>query len=98
MCVPSASNEGSLIMMTLADLTELSQPNADKLQRRFGLTAAEARLALEVVRGLRLREAAKALGIEMPMARSQMASIFTKTKTQHQGELVALLSRLTALS
>ena len=85
-------------MMTLVGLTELSQPNADMLQRLFGLTAAEARLALEIARGVRPREAAKALGIEMPMARSQMASIFTKTKTQHQGEFVALLSRLTVLS
>ena len=85
-------------MMTLVGLTELSQPNADMLQRLFGLTAAEARLALEMVRGLRLGEAAKALGIEMPVARSQMASIFGKTGTQHQGEFVALLSRLTVLS
>jgi DNA-binding CsgD family transcriptional regulator len=80
--------------MTLMDQTGLEQPTANRLQRLFGLTAAEARLALEMMRGLRLREAAEALGIEMPMARSQMVSIFVETGTQHQNELVAFLSRL----
>jgi DNA-binding CsgD family transcriptional regulator len=84
--------------MTLVDLTEPPQPSAEVLQKLFGLTAAETELALEIARGLRLREAADALGIEMPMATAQMASIFAKTGTQQQGELVALLSRLTVLS
>ena len=85
-------------MTDAVDPTEPPQPSADMLQRLLGLTAAEVRLALEIMRGLRLREAAKVLGIEMPVARSQMASIFTKTNTQHQSELIALLSRLTASS
>ena len=80
--------------MTLVNQTGLGQPTANRLQRLFGLTADEAKLALEMMRGLRLREAAEALGIEMPMARSQMVSIFVKTGTQHQSELVAFLSRL----
>ena len=96
--VPSASDEGGLTVMTLVDLTEPPQPSAEVLQKLFGLTAAETELALEIARGLRLREAADALGIEMPMATAQMASIFAKTGTQQQGELVALLSRLTVLS
>ncbi len=84
--------------MTLVNQTGLGQPTANRLQRLFGLTADEARLALEMMRGLGLREAAKALGIEMPMARSQMVSIFAKTETRHYGELMVLLSRLTAFS
>ncbi len=87
----------SLTMTTLASLTRPPRLNADKLQRLFGLTAVEARLALEMARGLSLREALESLEIEMPIARSQMASIFIKTGTQHQSELVVLLSRLTAL-
>ena len=81
--------------MTLVNQTGLGQPTANRLQKLFGLTADEAKLALEMMRGLRLREAAEALGIEMPMARSQMVSIFVKTGTQHQNELIALLLRLT---
>ncbi len=96
--IPSASDEGTLTVITLVDLTEPPQPSAETLQRLFGLTAAETKLALEIARGLRLREAAEALGIEMPMATAQMTSIFAKTGTQQQGELVALLSRLTVLS
>ena len=96
--VPSASDEGALTVITLVDLTEPSQPSAETLQRLFGLTAAETKLALAIARGLRLREAAEALGMEMPTATAQMTSIFAKTGTQQQGELVALLSRLTVLS
>ncbi len=84
--------------MMLRNRTESPQPIADTLHRRFGLTAAETRLALEIARGVHLREAAKVLGIEMPMARSQMVSIFTKTETRHYGELITLLSQLTAFS
>ena len=84
--------------MMLINRTEALQPIADTLQKRFGLTAAETGLALEVARGVRLREAAKVLGIEMPMARSQMVSIFVKTETRHYGELMVLLLRLTAFS
>ena len=85
-------------MTDAVDPTEPPQPSADMLQRLLGLTAAEVRLALEIMRGLRLGEAAKAFGIEMPVARSQMVSIFAKTGTRHQSELIALLSRLTASS
>jgi DNA-binding CsgD family transcriptional regulator len=84
--------------MMLINRTEALQPIVDTLQKRFGLTAAETGLALEVARGVHPREAAKVLGIEMPMARSQMVSIFVKTETRHYGELMVLLSRLTAFS
>ena len=96
--IPSASDEGTLTVITLVDLTEPPQPSAETLQRLFGLTAAETKLALEIARGLRLREVAEALEIGMPKATAQMISIFAKTGTQQQEELVALLSRLTILS
>jgi DNA-binding CsgD family transcriptional regulator len=93
--VPSISDEGALTLVTLVDLTEPALPDAEMLQKLLGLTAAEARLALEIARGSRLRDAAETLGIETPMACSQLTSILAKTGTQHQSELVALLSRLT---
>src|SRR5918912_898479 len=64
--------------MTLVNQTGLGQPTANRLQRLFGLTADEAKLALEMMRGLRLREAAEALGIEMPMARVPRPALGTQ--------------------
>ncbi len=95
--VPSTGNEDMLTVITLIDPTEAPQPSGEMLQKLFGLTAAETRFALEIARGLCLREAVETLGIEMPMATAQMTSIFAKTGTQHQSELVALLSRVAVL-
>jgi DNA-binding CsgD family transcriptional regulator len=90
-------DEGALTIITLVDLTEPAQPSGETLQRLFGLTAAEARLACEIACGASPSEAAAALGIEMLIARSQLSSILAKTGTQRQGALVALLARLAVL-
>ena len=88
---------GRAPVITLVDLTEPPLPSAETLQKLFGLTSAEARLAREIARGLSAGEAAEALGVKMATVRSQMAQIFAKTGTKRQGELVALLTRLAIL-
>ncbi len=57
----------------------------------FVLTAAEASLAKEIAAGRSLRDAAEVLGIRYETARSYLKSIFSKTDTHRQGELVARL-------
>ena len=89
--------EGALTVITVVDLTEPAQPSGETLQRLFGLTPPEARLACEIACGASPSEAAAALGIKMLIARSQLASILAKTGTQRQGALVALLARLAVL-
>ena len=93
----SNAEEGALTVITLVDLAEPLLPSAETLQKLFGLTSAEARLAREIARGLSPGEAAEALGVKMATVRSQMAQIFAKTGTKRQGELVALLTRLAIL-
>ena len=93
----SNAEEGALTVITLVDLTEPPLPSAETLQKLFGLTSAEARLAREIARGLSAGEAAKALGVKMATVRPQMVQIFAKTGTKRQGELVALLTRLAIL-
>jgi DNA-binding CsgD family transcriptional regulator len=61
--------------------------------RRFGLTAAETAFALEIVKGHGRRAAAEQLGISVSTARSHLSSIFHKTGTHRQAELVRLLLR-----
>jgi DNA-binding CsgD family transcriptional regulator len=67
----------------------------DRLRCDFGLTQAEARLALHLVAGETLRSAAVKLGISYETTRSSLKNIFRKTETCRQAELVIVI--LTAL-
>jgi DNA-binding CsgD family transcriptional regulator len=64
---------------------------ADLLQRCYGLTPAEARLAMVLLEGQSLKEAADRSGIARNTAKSQLKSIFLKTQVQRQGQLIRLL-------
>ena len=57
----------------------------------YGLTMAEARLATRIAQGLSLGSAAATLGITINTARSELKSIFVKTGSRRQAELVHLL-------
>jgi DNA-binding CsgD family transcriptional regulator len=63
------------------------------LKNRFGLTPAEARLVLRLVSGGSLRSAARALGIKYETVRTHLKSIFQKTGTRRQAELVIVVIR-----
>ncbi|WP_150294150.1 helix-turn-helix transcriptional regulator [Sphingobium estronivorans] len=64
---------------------------ASTLSHLFGLTPAEALLASEIARGASVEEAANHIGISRNTARSQLQSVFLKTGTNRQGELVRML-------
>jgi DNA-binding CsgD family transcriptional regulator/PAS domain-containing protein len=64
---------------------------AEMLHTLYGLTGAEARLASAIAAGKRLQSAAEELGITYKTARTHLVSIFRKTGTARQGELVRLL-------
>lgn len=57
----------------------------------YGLTDAEARLATELARGKSLDEICAFYGISCHTGRSQLKSIFCKTRTRRQAELVNLI-------
>ena len=59
----------------------------------YGLTAAETRLALLLLSGQTMHEAVAVLGVSRNTAHSQLASIFRKTGTSSQAELVRVLLR-----
>jgi DNA-binding CsgD family transcriptional regulator len=61
------------------------------LRRRFGLTAAEAGLATEILKGDGRIAAAARRGISDGTARTHLSSIFEKTRTHRQAELIRLL-------
>ena len=63
----------------------------DLLRRHFGLTPAEARLALHLIAGETLRSAEAKLSITYETARTHLKNIFSKTGTCRQAELVVVL-------
>ncbi|MGZ5948136.1 MAG: helix-turn-helix transcriptional regulator [Caulobacteraceae bacterium] len=67
----------------------------ETLRALFGLTRAEARVAIAVTRGATVRQAAEVLGVSRHTARNQLQSVLEKTGAGRQSELVALLLRAT---
>ena len=67
---------------------------AQNLHNRFGLTGAETGLAAEILKGDGLAAAARRRSISVTPARAQLPSIFEKTGTHRQAELVHLLHEL----
>ena len=88
---------GPHTIVVLIDLDVSPQVAPTTLQKLFGLTLAEARLATRTAAGETLAEIAEETGVSMSTARSQLASVFVKTRTRRQGELVALLARVSIL-
>ena len=65
-----------------------------RLRRLFELSAKEAELAVMLMHGHSLQEAAEQRQVSITTVRSQLASLFRKTGTTRQGQLIALLAQL----
>jgi DNA-binding CsgD family transcriptional regulator len=61
------------------------------LQRLYGLTPAEARLAALLVEGRTVADAAKTLQVRPLTARTQLKSVLAKTGTNRQSQLIRLI-------
>jgi DNA-binding CsgD family transcriptional regulator len=85
---------GARALMTLTPVAPRPGPQATLLAGVFGLSPAEARLASIIAEGRNPEHAAKELGIRTATVRNQLKSIFSKTSTCRQSELVALLLRV----
>jgi DNA-binding CsgD family transcriptional regulator/PAS domain-containing protein len=85
---------GRSAIVCITDLeASISLPER-RLAELFGLTAAETRTALALLRGATPREAADALGVSFNTIRNHLVRIFAKTDTHRQAELVRLLMRV----
>jgi DNA-binding CsgD family transcriptional regulator/PAS domain-containing protein len=66
----------------------------DLLRQLFGLSPAEAALAVELLRGKRVDEVAAVRGVRMPTVRTQLQSVLAKTGCERQSDLVRRLGAL----
>src|ERR1700731_168508 len=87
--LPAAQDVRALL--TLNALGPKPGPPAANLAKTFRLTPAEAKLASVIARGASPEIAAGELKISRETARNQLKSVFAKTDTHRQSELVALI-------
>ena len=88
---------GPHTVVILVNLDVSRRPTRDALQRIFDLTPTEAKLAIEVGAGISVDDIAGSNGVAVGTVRKQLASVFAKTNTHRQAELVALLAQVSIL-
>jgi DNA-binding CsgD family transcriptional regulator len=81
----------------VSDPSQKVRPPADILQALFGLTPAESRLALLLCDGHAPPKIADLIGVSTNTLKTQLSSIYRKTGTSRQSQLVRLLGNLTAV-
>ncbi len=89
-----ASEKNVHALITLNALGPKPGPPPAILARAFNLTPSEAKLASIIARGTTPATAAKELKISKETVRNRLKSIFVKTDTHRQSELVALLRQV----
>jgi DNA-binding CsgD family transcriptional regulator len=91
---PLTSNNAFRTIVFITDPAQNHCPRYDALRAFFGLTAAEARVAILLGQGNSLRDISHSLGVSGNTVKSQVASIHGKTGTSRQSQLVRLLMSL----
>ena len=76
------------------EITEAKAGPVRDLRERFRLTSREVELSTHLLSGKRLAHAAQMMGMSVSTARQHVKSVFAKTGTHGQAELIALLGRL----
>jgi DNA-binding CsgD family transcriptional regulator len=85
--------QGACGFLIISDMTQERPLALPLLQRMFQLTPAELRVAEGLAYGLDTQQIATQHGIGAQTVRFHLKSIFAKTGTCHQAQLVALLAR-----
>jgi DNA-binding CsgD family transcriptional regulator len=88
--------EKAVAAVFITDPEQRPAARPEMLRALFGLTPAETKLATILLDGKSLSEAADGNGVGREIVRSQLKSIFLKTGTRRQSELMALMVGLPA--
>jgi DNA-binding CsgD family transcriptional regulator len=85
---------GAKLVLMVIDPDEGREPAEPVLKQAFGLTSAEVRVSLALLHGQDISEAAGTAQVSEGTVRAQLKSVFAKTGTHRQSDLVSLLLRL----
>ncbi|MGI3164660.1 response regulator [Pseudooceanicola sp. 200-1SW] len=88
---------GPALMVLIVDPARRVAPDPDLLRQALGLTPTEARISSLLASGLRSDAIAETLGVSPATVASHLKSVFAKTETHRQTDLVALLLSLSAM-
>ena len=92
--VSVAGTVRSSVLLLLVDSDRRPDAAAEFLSKAFLLTKCESRLLPLLIKGLAPAEIAYALKLKLPTVRSQLSSVFAKTNTARQQDLMALASAM----
>lgn len=90
MPLPAVNPGDAAVMLYLFDPMAEEMDYLDAVAELYGLSRVEARLARLIAQGKTIEEAASAMRIKAPTARTYLKHIFTKTSTHRQIDLVRL--------
>lgn len=85
-------------ILIVTQIAKSGAPAAELLAGLFDLTPAESRVARALVSGSSVEQIARQFSVSINTARNQVASLFQKTGTQRQAELVLLFSGVSTLA
>lgn len=93
---PDDGTDTQVRMLAFIKLLEpLAPPTLlPELKAQWGFTNAEAQLAQQLMHGLSLDDAARRISVTKNTVRTQLRSLFMKTETHRQAELVRVLLKL----
>ncbi len=83
-----------LALVAVTDVASSTSVGVDTLRELYGLSGAEARVVTALARGDSVAEVAEAHQVTLNTIRTQMKSVFQKTGTHRQGELLTLVNSL----
>ena len=93
----AAQHQAPAALILITDLERQPKVLGRRLVDLFGLTPAEACLAVALVAGKRLEDIAEERGVRMPTLRTQLRAILDKTGTRRQADLMRLIVGLPAV-
>ncbi len=85
-----AAGFAAQVAVFIRELGDTSPFPAELFVCRYAITPAESRVMMLLVQGMTISEAAEALGISPPTAKTHLARLFDKTGTSRQADLVRL--------
>src|SRR5712671_3041541 len=90
----TAQNEAVSYVAFIIDPSELQLPSMVRLVALYGLTDAQAKVALEFASGKTYKQVARQLRISVETVRSHIKEIYPKTRVNRQADLVRLILSL----